>query len=456
MPNTIVVGMQWGDEGKAKILDELVQEAKQINDKKIWVVRFQGGNNAGHTNYILMPDGRLVKFVSHAAPIGVTSNSEIAIGPNVALAPEKFIKEVEEARQLFGYNAGIHISERTGILFDYHRKLDAWQESLRTGNLKIGTTGSGIGPFYMDNANRATRITFSDYVGDKFHDKIAEVLEQKILELAAARIPGLVTGKYLDELIAIHDPIRKELKECACELEYRLHEALEKGENIILEGAQGSMLDVDMGTNPDQTSSHLLATDPLAGLGLPRRKFRIYGVEKLYPTRVGEGVMPTLADDDFGIETQRNAGEAGATTGRKRRVGYPDWVIIKYTAMLNDIDGIYLTRADNVQDKDIKVCTLYEVNGEITVKVPSRLETAKPIYSHRNYRWHLWNGPSDLSKPEEVDKILHDKRAAYVKGGLKSLPEGLQEYAADHEGYTGKPIIGISIGPARGEIVKLK
>ncbi|MDO8740926.1 MAG: adenylosuccinate synthetase [Candidatus Woesearchaeota archaeon] len=455
MPNTIVVGLQWGDEGKAKILDDLVQEAKQANDKKIWVVRFQGGPNAGHTNYILMPDGRLVKFVSHAAPIGVTSNSEIGIGPNVAFDPEKFIKEVEEARKLFGYNAGIHISERTGILFDYHRKLDAWQESLRTGNLKIGTTVSGIGPFYMDNANRATRITFAEYVSDNFHDTLAKVLEQKSHELVAARIPGLVTGKYLDTLIATHDPIRKELKECACELEYILREALEKGENIILEGAQGSMLDIDMGTKPTQTSSHLLATDPLAGLGLPRSAFRIYGVEKLYPTRVGEGVMPTLAEDNFGIETQKNAGEVGASTGRDRRVGYPDWVIIKYTAMLNDIDGIYLTRVDNVQDRDIKVCTAYEVNGKRTERVPSKLETATPIYSDKIYSWHLWDGPADLSKPEEVDKALHDKRADYVKEGSGSLPKSLKEYIIDHENYIKKPIIGMSIGPARGEIVKL-
>ncbi|MBI2128727.1 adenylosuccinate synthetase [Candidatus Woesearchaeota archaeon] len=455
MPNTIVVGLQWGDEGKAKILDELVQEAKQINNKRIWVVRFQGGPNAGHTMYIPMPDGKLIRFVAHAAPSGLTSNSEIGIGPNVAFDPERFIKEVEEARSVFGYSAGIHISERTGILFDYHRKLDAWQESLRTGDSKIGTTGSGIGPFYMDNANRATRITFAEYVSDNFHDILSKVLEQKSYELVAARISSLVTGKYIDELIAVHDPIRKELRKCACELEYRLREALEKGENIILEGAQGSMLDIDMGTNPDQTSSHLLATDPLGGLGLPRKAFRIYGVEKLYPTRVGEGVMPTLAEDDFGIETQRNAGEAGATTGRKRRVGYPDWVIVKYAAMINDIDGIYLTRADNVQDKNIKVCTAYDANGKRTEKVPSKLETVNPIYSNKIYRWHLWDGPSDLSKPEEVDKALHDKRAAYVKGGCESLPKDLKEYIVDHERYIKNPIIGMSIGPARGEIVKL-
>jgi len=457
MPNSIVVGMLWGDEGKAKILDELVQEAKEDNNQKVWVVRFQGGPNAGHTMCV-RKDDELVKFVTHAAPSGLTSNSEIAIGPHTAFDTEKFMKELNEARELFNYDAGIHISERVGILFDYHRIIDGLQEAKRKN--KVGTTKSGIGPFYMDNANRATRITFADYVGDNFHDKLKEVLKQKNKDLEEAKslIPEFEDyslSNYIEKLIAVHNPIREELKEFVCRLEYRLREALENGENIIGEGAQGTMLHVNMGTIPDVSSSHLLAPEGLASLGLPRRAFKIYGIEKIYPTRVGNGFMPTLAEDEFGVETQKNSGEAGATTGRKRRVGYPDWVISKYAAMLNDLDGIYLTRADCVQDKDLKVCTAYEIDGQEIAEVPLKLEIAKPFYSDKTYRWHLWDGTKDLSDPLKADKELAEKRKSLVEAGRDGLPEGLREFVENHDEYVRVPTIGVSIGPARGETIKL-
>jgi adenylosuccinate synthase len=482
MPEAIralFVGLQWGDEGKAKVLDDKIQEAVQMNDKRRWVVRFQGGANAGHSMYIPV-DGKLVSFAVHAAPSGLTSKSDVAIGPQVAFDPVKFSREVAEARALFGYGAGIHISERTGVSFDYHSKIDLWLEGLRAkkAGKEIGTTGSGIGPFYADNARRDTRITFADYVGDNFLDRIREVFESKDFEVSEAlkfyewRMKELesqgkplpktslpITSnkqKYLEALIALHEPVRKELRDFRCRLEYRLNDALKNNEHIIIEGAQGALLDVDMGTIPDVTSSHLLAPHAFASLGLPREKFMVYGVEKIYPTRVGSGPMPTLADDDFGVETQRQGGEKGVTTGRPRRVGNPDWVLIDYTARINDIDAIILTRVDVVQDKTIKVCTAYDVNGEITREVPLNLHGVKPIYENRQYKWHLWDGPTDLSKPELVDEALRDKRKAYVEAGYAGLPEELQEYVGDHDEYIGKPTAGISIGPARGEMVKVK
>lgn len=457
MVNACVVGLQWGDEGKAKILDDIVQEAKNESDKRVWVVRYQGGANAGHTICAKDLDGNLTKFVTHAAPSGLTSNSDIAIGPNVAFDPEKFLNEVNEARKVFGYNAEIHISERVGISFDYHKKLDAWHES--NGECRIGTTQSGIGPFYADNAMRTSRITFADYTGDNFHDKLRQVLKAKSLELRTANI---ITERYVDDLIAIHDPIRKELKPYNCRLEYRLNDALRNKESIILEGAQGTMLDVDLGTIPDVTSSHLLATEGLASLGLPRSAFKIFGVEKIYPTRVGEGSMPTLALDDFGVEVQKNAGEAGATTGRKRRVGYPDWVVLKYTSMLNDVDGIFITRADCVQGYSLKVCVSYidnyrrKGNHSLIKEVPLKLENVLPVYIGKSYKYNLWEGDKDLSDPIKVDKALADKRRAYVEGGFKELPIGLTTFIKDQNEYVGKPVSGVSIGPSRGETVMMK
>ncbi|MCU0642176.1 MAG: adenylosuccinate synthetase [archaeon] len=476
-----LVGLQWGDEGKAKVVDEMVQEAKAADDKaRIWVVRYQGGTNAGHTMYIPMPDGSLVKFVTHAAPSGLTSGSDIAIGPHVAFDPEKFSVELADARRIFDYDAGVHISERTGVLLDYHRKIDALLESQRAG--KIGTTGSGIGPFYSDNSRRDTRITFADYTGDNFPEKLEYVFEAKHSEIAASlelHVEAIAKLKeklkaegkelpptnlpvtrnvqeYFDALAVLHQPIRNALKPYACRLEYRLNDALNNGEHIIFEGAQGTMLDVDFGTIPDITSSHLTAPHGLASCGMPRKAFKIYGIEKGYPTRVGGGFMPTLAGDDFGEETRINAGEKGATTGRDRRVGYPDWVLVKRSAMLNDVDGIILTRADNIQDQNIKVCTAYEFNGQTISEVPLKLDQVRPVYSGKIYRWHLWDGPKDLSKPELVDEVLREKRRAYVEAGIEGIPRELWKYVSDKDDYVGKPTVWISIGPARGEHIKVR
>tara|TARA_Y100000310_G_C20696333_1_gene825998 strand:- start:4398 stop:5756 length:1359 start_codon:yes stop_codon:yes gene_type:complete len=441
------VGLLWGDEGKAKILDEAVERAKAQNDgKRTIVIRFQGGPNAGHTMYVRRGKD-MVKFVTHAAPSGIVSDSDIAIGPHVAFDPEKFKNELEEAEKLFNYKGKIFISERTGILFDYHRKLDAHRENTPKN---IGTTKSGIGPFYEDTTKRLTRITFVDYVSDNFEEKLREVIKIKEKDLKEA---GILTKDYIQELLDLHNPIREELKQYATRLEYKLREYLDQGNHIILEGAQGTLLDVDMGTLPMVSSSHILVPAALAQLMLPRSKFKIYGIEKVYPTRVGNGPFPTFEDNNFSKDIAKNAGEFGATTGRARKVGYPDWIAVKRSALLNDCDGIFITRIDNIQGKEIKVCTSYDFNQEFIQELPLKLENVKPVYTDKIFAWELWNGPEDLSNPEEVDKELRGKRREYIEGGFYNLPEGLKEFIHEHDNYIGVPTVGISIGPARGETV---
>lgn len=442
------VGLQWGDEGKGKIVDERLVYAHSLNDnKRVVNIRTQGGDNAGHSVFIRTDQG-LVKFVTHAAPVGLASNSDVAIGPSVAFNPISFVNEVKEAEDKFGYSGRILISERVGILFDYHRQLDAWKEG--HNERKVGTTKKGIGPFYMDNANRTTRMTFSDYVSDRFEDRLRQILHEKRNELKAAG----VTHGYDAWLIEQHKEAREKLKGHSERLEYRLNEYLRHGHHILIEGAQATNLDVDMGSMPDVTSSHILAGNAFSSLGLPRREFNVYGVEKLYPTRVGEGVLPTLARNGFGEEVARNGGEVGASTGRKRRVGYPDWLVVKRSAMLNEVDGIYIMRADVVQDFDILVSNGYIIDGQRLDEMPLDLSKVEPVYMNQTFRWHLWNGPSDISDPIKVDPALREFRDNYVKQGFMELPQDLRVYTYDHDRYVGCNTVGISIGPARGETVK--
>ena len=441
-----IVDLQFGDTGKGKVVDEIVHKANTQKDgKRCVTVRWQGGTNAGHTIYT-REDGALKKIVTHAVPSGVAGNADIAIGPHVAFDPVSFATELLRARNELGYDSRVMISERCGVLFDYHKKLDAWRENERDN--KIGTTKSGIGPFYEDNARRDTRITFHDYVSGNFPKKLSEVFAAKKLEFNAA---GINQPGYFDDLIEQHNMVRQTLMGCKVNLEDELYSYLTNGDHIIIEGAQGTGLDVDLGSLPDVTSSHLLSPYSFGSLGLPRKAFRVLGIEKIYPTRVGSGVLPTLTDELVSIA--HLAGEKGATTGRIRRAGWPDWVFTKRAARINDVDGIYLTRADCVQGHELKVCTGYNVGGQVTEQVPLKLESVEPIYNGEKFMWDLWPGERNFASPEEVDNILKGPRSDYVSNGFESLPRDLKYFIREHDEFVGVPTVGISIGPARGETV---
>ncbi|MBS3081663.1 adenylosuccinate synthetase [Candidatus Pacearchaeota archaeon] len=444
-----VVGLQWGDEGKGKIVDERVAYAKSLDDgKRTVVVRFQGGSNAGHTILARGPLGELNQIVTHSASCGLASNSDIAIGPSVAFNPLAFVGELDSAVQNLGYKGRVLISNRVGVLLDYHILLDSHAEENRLSS--VGSTKQGIGPFYECNAGRTPRLTFKDYLSQRFPTKLREVLSLKRGELESA---GLWRDDLHEEIVEKNESARNRLRSFGEDLEDRLYEYFQRGNHIIIEGAQGTGLDVDMGDIPYTTSSHLLAPHAFPSLGLPRKAFRILGVEKIYPTRVGLGGLPSLTDDSF-ADIGKNAGEVGATTGRMRRVGYPDWAFIKRAARLNECDGIILTRADNVQDVKIKVCMGYnDKESSLVNGVPCSLTGMKAIYGQERYKWHLWDGPKDLSNPLAVDEILRSVRADYVRNGLKGLPSRLRDFVEDHDNFVECETVGISIGPSRGETI---
>ncbi len=443
----IYVGLQWGDEGKGKLVDEAVDEARaRADNRRTLVARFQGGPNAGHTMYIRTGDG-LEEFVTHAAPSGLAHNVDVAMGPHFAFDPEQFLDELNEARERFGYNGRVLISGQAGVLLPHHRMIDEWQESKGEG--EIGTTKSGMGPFYEDCANRTRRIRFSEYVSDEFPDRLREVFEDS----PALDSMIMDTDSLLEQILAEHEHVREELQGFEENLEYRMRDYIRNGDHVIVEGAQGTMLDVDWGDQPNVTSSHLTAGSAFSRLALPL-DFDVYGVEKVYPTRVGGGILPTH-DEELSRMLQENAGEEGATTGRPRRAGWPDWAAVRRSArLLNDCDGIYLTRVDCVQDVDLKPGLAYEVDGEWTSEMPGDLRKIDSVLYGDTYNWNLWEGRNDLSDPEDVHQALELERAQYVAGGFNSFPRRLQEYVLDHNDYVGVPVVGVSIGPARGETVR--
>ncbi|MBR9690610.1 hypothetical protein GOV08_02905 [Candidatus Woesearchaeota archaeon] len=449
MIRVVIVGALGGDEGKGKCVDEMVNYAKSQNDgKRIVTIRYQGGANAGHTLYVQGKDGKLKRFITHSAPSGLASNVDCAVGPDVAFDPLQFYEELKEAKQIFDYKGKILISERTGVLLDYHKQLDAWRES--NEKRKIGTTKSGIGPFYEDNARRTTRITFKDYVSDKFTHRLKDVLELKKTELEKI---GIKSDEYHDKILKEHDDVRKQLAPFAQRLEYRMQEYVENGDHVIIEGSQGSLLDVNMGTIPDITSSHLLAPHAFPSLGLSRKDFKIICVEKVYPTRVGEGYLPTLQTDGFGAQTVKRGGEFGATTGRQRRVGYPDWLLAKRAALLNDADLFYITRTDVVSGQELKVCVEYDVDGKKIAEVPLDISTVKPVYLEKTYKFKLWDGHEDVSNVLDIHEKLEPLRKKIVEGGYDNLPKELKEYIEEHDKFIGCKTVGISLGPATGETV---
>jgi len=420
MANTILIGAQWGDEGKGKIIDVLTARADIV-------VRSQGGNNAGHTVI-----HRGVKYILHLIPSGILRRGKICvIGNGVVIDPVTLVAEIDRLRELgITIERNLLLSDCAHLVLPYHRLLDE-QRELRRG--KIGTTKRGIGPAYADKAAR-TGLRMSDLMQPMvFSKKLqAKVLENnRILQALGARPISFrdVNESYL--------AAGEKLRPFVANTVVYLHRALARGKEILFEGAQGTFLDIDHGTYPYVTSSNTTAGGACTGTGVPpHRVGRVVGVMKAYTTRVGEGPLPT--EDRQLAETFHNRGrEFGATTGRKRRCGWFDAVATRYATMINGIDELAITNLDGLDHVDpIRVCVAYRLN-EKRLDVPpcdaAQLANCEPIYEEVRG----WNRPTGSAKK------------------FSQLPPAAKAYVKYISKLTGAKLSMISVGPTRGETIIL-
>ena len=424
MPVIAVIGALWGDEGKGKIVDLLAGKAGMV-------VRFSGGPNAGHT--VHNPFG---KFSLHLIPSGIFyPHTTCLIGNGVVVSPSVLLGELE---QLWGKGidtSRLFISTRAHLIMPYHVLLDKLEEEAK-GAKALGTTRSGVGPAYADKVARlGIRIGDLADKGELLH-RLRPVLEQKNLILTKVyEVPPL----SLEDIYDQYCQYAERLAPFICETEPMVRQAVERGDLILLEGAQGTLLDVDFGTYPYVTSSSVSAAAAFAGLGLsPTRIDYILGVMKSYTTRVGAGPMPTELRDETGELIREIAQEYGATTGRPRRCGWFDAVAARYSTLLNGFSGIALTRLDVLDTfASIKICIGYKVNGQTINQFPSSsllLERCQPVYEEVPG----WQSPT-----------AHLRR-------FGDLPPLAQSYVRKLENLIGCPIDIISVGPQREETITVR
>ena len=368
----VLVGTQWGDEGKGKVIDVLTKDCDMV-------VRFQGGNNAGHT--VEIGDQ---KFVLHLIPSGIfRENTKCIIGNGVVVDPlalEKEIKELQE-RNIEVAPGNLELSTRAHLILPYHREMDAMHENARSADRKIGTTKRGIGPAYADKASRIgiRALVMKDL--ERFERRFREQGEYYNSIFAAKDLEVLDLDEQWDKLKSAAEFLAPYIQDSVL----TVNKAAEEKKNILFEGAQGMWLDVDYGTYPFVTSSNTTTGGACTGSGLsPKYIDEVVGVMKAYTTRVGEGPFPTELHDETGEELRKAGNEFGATTGRPRRCGWFDAVASRYSCMVNGVDDLTITKLDVLDGfKELKICTAYDVNGKIVTDMPSdneEIKVAKPVY----------------------------------------------------------------------------
>ncbi len=425
MANTVVVGTQWGDEGKGKIVDMLAKDADLV-------VRFQGGNNAGHT---LVVDGKTI--ISHLIPSGILQKKVCLIGNGVVVDPAVLLKEMDSlaAKGVSVTPDLLGISDRAHLIMPYHQAVDLARES-RQGEAKIGTTGRGIGPCYEDKVSRRG-IRFVDLMdADVFAKKVREACEEKNFYLT-----GFLSAPAIDPNAVVEQFAKyaKCLKPFVRDVSLVLEQARTEKKSVLFEGAQGTHLDIDHGTYPFVTSSNTVAGNVCAGAGVgPGSIKEVLGIVKAYATRVGAGPFPTELFDSVGDALQERGAEFGATTGRRRRCGWLDMVQLKASARLNGLTGLAVTKLDVLGGCDvIKICTHYNCKGKIVKDWPSNLallEHCEPVYEEMP----CWKEDISGAKSEnELPKAAGDY--------LKRLAE-LAEV----------PVYIISVGPGREQTIVAK
>lgn len=398
MPVKVIVGAQWGDEGKGKIVDLLTEDADVV-------ARYQGGHNAGHTVVV-----NNKQFILHLIPSGILHHGKrCIIGNGVVVDPSALIKEIaglEEAG--IAINDNLFISKGAHLIMPYHKLLDMSMEGAKRGK-KIGTTGRGIGPAYTDKAGR-----LGIYVVDLFDEKLFKEKLELNLSYKNFILEGVfkLKGFNADEIFDEYMGYAEKIKRYVSDARLMIRDAISRGERILCEGAQGTMLDVDHGTYPYVTSSSTTAGGACIGLGIPPQKIdEVIGVAKAYTTRVGEGPFPTELKNREGELLREGGGEYGATTGRPRRCGWFDSIVVKYAAWLNGMDSIAITKLDVLDKFDkIYVCTGYKYKERFYDEMPEEIGIigdCEPVYKEMDGWMENTAGITDF-------KLLPDKAKRYI------------------------------------------
>jgi adenylosuccinate synthase len=420
VPATIIVGAQWGDEGKGKATD-LLADATDL------VVRYQGGNNAGHT---IVVGERVLKL--HLTPSGVLyPHVTPLIADGVVIDPKVLLQELQELdEQGLEASARVRVSGNAHLIMPYHRELDLLIER-RLGSKSLGTTRRGIGPAYADKSSRVG-LRFQDLFDESiFRQKLDAALELKnqILSRIYNRLP-MDPEQIADEYLGYAEQLKPQLVDSVA----LVHETLERGGRIILEGAQGTLLDLDHGTYPFVTSSNPVAGGALTGSGIgPRHVDGVIGIAKAYVTRVGTGPFPTELHDDNGDRLIEVGGEYGTTTGRRRRAGWFDGVLARYAARVNGLTDLFLTKLDVLSEfATVKVCTAYRYEGKEYPDFPPHqtiFHHAEPVYTE------LAGWEEDITSARTWE----------------DLPDAAQHYVDFLEQEAGVPITWVSVGPRRDQ-----
>ncbi len=424
MSNIVIVGTQWGDEGKGKLVDLLAEHADMV-------VRFQGGNNAGHT---MVVEGE--QFISHLVPSGILQGKTCFIGNGLVVDPEVLLEEIDYLSSK-GVDVGpdkLKVSERAHLIMPYHQAVDNARERMK-GDKKIGTTGRGIGPCYEDKATRRG-VRFVDLLDpEAFREKVATILDEKNFYLVNYMSAEALE---LEPILSRYSAFAERLAPYVTNVSVALSDGMKAGKQTLFEGAQGTHLDIDHGTYPYVTSSSTVSGNACGGSGVgPDKLTDIIGIVKAYTTRVGEGPFPAELFDDVGNAIQTKGVEFGATTGRKRRCGWLDTVILENAVRLNSLTGLAITKLDVLGGLDeVKICTAYDHAGERLNHFPTDLKVlgaCQPVYES------LPGWEEDISGIREYEK----------------LPENAKKYLQRIQELVETRIQIVSVGPGRDETIVL-
>jgi len=423
MPGVVLVGAQWGDEGKGKVTDYLAEKADLV-------VRYQGGSNAGHTVKVGEEEFKL-----HLVPSGILYPGKICIiGNGVVVDPQVLVEELEGLKQRGVDTSGLRLSYRAHVILPYHKKLDELEEE-RRGSGRLGTTKRGIGPAYVDKVAR-TGIRVVDLLDPaEFRERLALNLKEK--NEIFTRVYG--SSPYsLEEILEEYLGYAERLRPLVADTSHIINQALREGKKVLFEGAQGTLLDLDQGTYPYVTSSYPVAGGACIGAGVgPKAIDAVIGVVKAYTTRVGEGPFPTEAKDGAGEYLRHRGAEYGTTTGRPRRCGWLDAVILRHAVDVNGLTGIALTKLDVLTGLDpVRICIGYLYKGEILSSFPASLKVlqeCQPVY-------------------EELPGWQEDITGA---GSLEDLPPSCRAYIRRVEELAGVPVKLIAVGPRRDQTIEI-